>query len=379
MIDDVSTVKFPTEWNMKREPARPDNLRLDYCGGMKFDDNFDWHNIWYDCIQLNETQTILIGPPLYDAKDWFIKNAGFADRDGNFLSYQFYDLDRVSYTLVMTNKIDTDIVLLSKDTAPVPIEVHHNDGYFNGHKVMVTLQRDNPIEWIEQWMEYHYRVHGIDAFLIYDNSSKTYTPGELDHRLSRPYLKLKVVPWPYPYGPQGSDYAPWDSDYGQYCMLEHAKYRYLSNAALVLNNDIDELIVTQGPTLDQIQQQLETGPHHCLYYLGKWIEPYDIPNRTSAHLIDMHKRKFKDYCCTDSNNTTGIGNKWMLVPKQNMQYQWRVHHIAGPAGQSTDLYYGHYLAMNTNWSWKRDEYKGDVNNLRPESWLFTALSKMVQK
>lgn len=377
MIDDVSTVKFPTEWNMKREPARPVNLRIDYCGGMKFNDNFDWHNMWYDCIQLNDTQTILIGPPLYDAKDWFINNAGFADRNGNFLNYQFYDLDRVSYTLVMTNQVDTDIVLLSKDSQPVPIAVNHNDGYFNGHKVMVTLQRDNPIEWIEQWMDYHYRVHGIDAFLIYDNSSKNYTPGDLDHKLSRPYLKLKIVPWPYPYGPQGSDYAPWDSDYGQYCMLEHAKYRYLSNAALVLNNDIDELIVTQGPTLTQIQQQLDAGPHHCLYYLGRWIEPYDVPNSKSAHLVDLAERKFKNYCCTDPNNSTGIGNKWMLVPKHNMQFQWRVHHIAGPAGQSTDLYYGHYLAMNTNWSWKRDEYKGNVDNLKPEPWLYTALSKMV--
>ena len=69
----------------------------------------------------------------------------------------------------------------------------------------------------------------------------------------------------------------------------------------------------------------------------------------------------------------------MLVPKHNMQYQWRVHHIAGPAGQSTDLYYGHYLSMNTNWSWSRDEFKGDIANLKPEQWLITALSKMVTK
>jgi len=376
MIDPVTTVKFPETWPIKREPARLPEQRIDYCGGMKFDDNFDWNNLWYDCVQLNENQTILIGPPIYDAKNWFKDHAGFGDSDNNLLNYQFYDLDRVSYTVVQTRKLDSHIVLLSKDTDPLAIEVNHNDGYFNGHKVMVTLQKDNPIEWIEQWMDYHYRVHGIDGFLIYDNSSTKYTVGEMDHRLSRDYLKLKIVPWPYPYGPQGSDYAPWDSDYGQYCMLEHAKYRYLSHASMVLNNDIDELIVTKGPTLEQIRTQLDQGPQHCLYYLGKWIEPHDVPNNRGAYELPFESRRFKDYCCMDENNKRGIGNKWMLVPKHCMNYQWRVHHISGPAGQSTDLYYAHYLAMNTNWSWPRDKFDGDVMNLRPEPWLHTALQKI---
>jgi len=376
MIETVETVKFPGEWGIKREPARPPHLRIDYCGGMRFDDNFDWDNLWYDAVQINEQQTLLIGPPLYAIKDWFKNNAGFADRDNNLLDYQFYDLDRVSYTLVMTKSTDSHIVMISKDTSLRPIELNHNDGYFNGHKVMVTLQRDNPIEWIEQWMDYHYRVHGIDGFLIYDNASTKYDVGQLDYRLHRPYLKIKVVPWPYPYGPQGSDHAPWDSDYGQYCMLEHAKYRYLSHASMVLNNDIDELIVTKGPTLEQIRTQLDQGPHHCLYYLGKWIEPHDVPNNKGAYEIPLESRRFRNYCCMDDNNKRGIGNKWMLVPKNCMQYQWRVHQISGPAGQSTDLYYAHYLAMNTNWSWPRDKFEGNVNDLRPEPWLHTALQKI---
>ena len=376
MIDPVTTVKFPPTWPIKREPARPPELRIDYCGGMKFNDNFDWDNLWYDCVQLNDNQTILIGAPIYGAKDWFKDNAGFGDSDNNLLNYQFYELDRVGYTVVQTHKLDSHIVMLSKGTDPIAIKVNVNDGYFNGHKVMVTLQRDNPIEWIEQWMDYHYRVHGIDGFLIYDNGSISYSVGELDHRLSRDYLKLKIVPWPYPYGPQGSDHAPWDSDYGQYCMLEHAKYRYLSHASMVLNNDIDELIVTKGPTLEQIREQLDQGQQHCLYYLGKWIEPHDVPNNKGAYELPLTARRFRDYCCMDSNNKRGIGNKWMLVPKQCMQYRWRVHQISGPAGQSTDLYYAHYLAMNTNWSWSRDKFEGDVINLRPEPWLHTALQKI---
>lgn len=376
MIDLVTTVRFPESWGIKREPSRPAHLRIDYCNGMRFDDNFDWHNMFYDAVQLNENQMALIGPPLYGIKEWMASNAGFADRNGNPLSYQFFDLDRVSYTIVQTKELDPDIVMLSSKADPVHIAANHNDGFFNGHRVMVTLQRNNPIRWIEQWMDYHYRNHGIDGFLIYDNSSTDYQIGELDHAISRPYLKVKVVPWPYPYGPQGSDHAPWDSDYGQYVMLEHAKYRYLSNAALVLNNDIDELVVTMGPTLDQIQSQLTDGPHHCLAYQGRWIEPYDLPRQRSAHEVAMGARRFSDYCCTDASNRTGIGHKWMLVPSPNLQYQWMVHRIAGPYGVSADLFYGHYLAMNTNWSWKRDVFAGKPDDLRPNPWLHTSLSRM---
>lgn len=376
MIDPVSTVVFPPGWGLRREPARPPHLRIDYCGGMRFDDNFDWDNMFYDAVQLNENQIALIGPPIYGIKEWMANNAGFADRHGNMLPYQFYDLDRVCYTIVQTKSIDPDLVMLSSSADPVHIPVNHNDGYFNGHKVMVTLQKNNPISWIEQWMDYHYRNHGIDGYLIYDNGSTDYGIGELDYRIAREYLKVRVVPWPYPYGPQGSDHAPWDSDYGQYVMLEHAKYRYLSNASLVLNNDIDELIVTKGPSLDQIQSQLSSGQYTCLAYQGRWIEPHDVPNNRGAHEIPMGMRKFSDYCCTDDNNKIGIGHKWMLYPKANMQYQWLVHRIAGPYGVSQDLFYGHYLAMNTNWSWRRDVFKGNVEDLRPDPWLHTSLARM---
>jgi hypothetical protein len=225
-------------------------------------------------------------------------------------------------------------------------------------------------------MDYHYRVHGIDGFLIYDNTSSKYTVNELESKLSRDYLKLKIVPWPYPYGPQGSDNAPWDSDYGQYCMLEHAKYRYLSHAALVLNNDIDELIVTKGPSLDKIQSQLESGPYHCLAYQGRWIEPHDVPRNKGAYEVPFESRLFSDYCCTDAHDKRGIGHKWMLVPQKNINYQWLVHRIAGPYGVSEDLFYGHYLAMNTNWSWERDKYTGNVKDLTPDPWLHTALQKI---
>jgi hypothetical protein len=157
-------------------------------------------------------------------------------------------------------------------------------------------------------------------------------------------------------------------------MLEHAKYRYLSSAQMVINNDIDELIVTNGTDFSEVTEQLNTVG--CMLYQGAWIEPYDIVNQKSAHETELTQRRFADYHCTDDTNTRGIGFKWLLNPTMNMQYQWLVHRIAGPSQNNTKLWYAHHLSMNTNWSWSRDHFNGNVSNLKPNKDLETSQSKI---
>lgn len=375
MVDVCSTIKYQTGWGFRREPARPLDLRIDYCGGMRFDDNFDWDNAWYDAMQVNENTLLLIGPPLYDSKNWINGNVAFFDPNGQKLPVQFMELDRVCYT-AMTVGGWVDSISMVSNGESVTIPINKNHGEFDGKKVMVTLQKNNPIAWIGQWMHYHIKVHGVDAFLIYDNGSTDYSAEDLDEALRGIPATIKIVEWPYPYGPQGSDHAPWDSDYGQYVMLEHAKYRYLSGAGLVLNNDIDEMIVTKGLTLNDIQQHLSSAQTGCLRYRGVWIEPYDLNNQRMAADVPFEQRYIRDFFCTDSDNKIGIGYKWMLVPQRHLNNQWLVHHINAPMIESDQLHYAHYLALNTNWSWKRDVYKGNISNLRPDPYLLSSLAKM---
>lgn len=375
MIDTCSCIKYQPSWGFKREPSRPVDLRIDYCGGMKFDDNFDWDNAWYDIIQINDNVILLIGPPLYDKKGWLNSNVKFLDESNSKLSCQFMDLDRVSYTaLTCGSKNNTIKIVHNNNILEVP--VNSNNHKFNGKKVLVTLQKNNPIPWIKQWINYHLDIHNIEGYLIYDNGSTDYSISELENQLADLNCEITIVNWPYPYGPQGSDNAPWDSDYGQYVMLEHAKYRYLSNSKLVLNNDIDEFIVTKNVSLDEIQQYLHSSPSGCLRYKGIWIEPYDINNQQSANVVEFNNRNIKDYYCIDHNNHIGIGYKWMLVPWKHINNQWLVHHINGQMMESDQLYYAHYLALNTNWSWKRDEYKGNVSDLKIEPYLKQTLDRI---
>ncbi len=374
MIDYCSAVTYPVAWGFKREPSRPMNLRIDYCGGMKFNDNFDWNNLWYDAIQVNNNTILLIGPPLYDTKAWMQTNVKFRDSLNNDLPFRSLELDRVCYTAISVQS-QLNFIDMVTTTETTRIMINHNNNNLNGRTVMFTLQKDNPIEWIKTFIEYYRDILYVNAFLIYDNGSKIYSINELETALQGLNVIIKIVNWPYPYGPQGSDYAPWDSDFGQYVMFEHAKNRYLSNASLVINNDIDELIVTNDITLKDIIEFLNKNNVYCLRYKGIWIEPFDIIRNQSADQIPFNLRHIKDYYCIDPNNKRGIGYKWMLIPNNvTLNQQWLVHQINGSMIESNQLFYGHLLSHNTNWSWKRDKFNGNVNDLIPNQLLLSKLN-----
>ena len=375
MVNNCSTIQYQASWGFIREPARPVHLRIDYCEGLKFNDHFDWNNAWHDVIQVNDNVVLLVGPPLYDAKEWITANVSFFDPSGNKLPLQFMELDRVCYTALTTGG-QINSISMSSHGGVIQIPVNRNTGAFNNRKTMVVMQKNTPIAWMQQWVLYHMKVHGLDGFLIYDNGSTDYTASALEASLQGTTAEITVVDWPYPFGPLGSDHAPWDSDYGQYIMLEHAKYRYLSGAAIVLNNDTDEFLVTKGITLDQIISHLNNAETGCLRYKGIWIEPYELTNGKSAVDVPVNERDIKNYFCVDPNNHIGIGYKWMVIPSKHLNHQWCLHHVNGPMIESDQLYYAHHLGFNTNWSRQRDVFTGNVSDLKPEPYLLSSLAKM---
>lgn len=363
MADKCSITEFPEIWNLKREPRRPVELRKDYFNGMKFDENFDWNNLCYDAVQIDSGTILLIGPPLYGLTLFLTQNAQFYNLEDQPLSFNCIDIDRTGITVIHVNGWQKYLVLKPGNTV---INVNKSDDIFNDKICLMTLQKDNPISWIQQWIAYHRDNLGVNGVVIYDNNSTQYSTAELEAAIQTNGVTVKVVEWNVPYGPQGFDcnhYNTWDSDYAQSSMFEHAKRRYLSSAKLAINCDIDELVVIQNGTINDIISSLDQEQLAGYCYLGRWIEPYDSANNTLASTVPLEERKFSDYYCTDTRNTIGIGNKWMIIPERSLNVQWSVHSSGAPMRQNTDIYYGHYMAMNTNWSWNREIFDRDNSGL----------------
>ncbi len=98
---------------------------------------------------------------------------------------------------------------------------------------LITLQKDNKIEWMKDWTAYYRSQFDIQHVVIYDNSSSNQAEvvAELEGI-------AKVIPWPFPYGTM--DRA--GNMFAQVGMLNHFKLRY-ARSSLIFNFDVDELLV----------------------------------------------------------------------------------------------------------------------------------------
>ena len=115
---------------------------------------------------------------------------------------------------------------------------------FNGGKLkntLVTVQKDNPLQWISDWCNYYNENHGVGRVIIYNNAP---TPAE-----SLPDLAIndEMEVW----------YVEWPHKYQQcfcWCQLGALNYSYLlaqDVTAHFLNFDIDEYLVNDsGMPLD---------------------------------------------------------------------------------------------------------------------------------
>jgi hypothetical protein len=367
MPEILSKFSFPTEWGFVREPARPKDLQV-----LDFDKTYDYHTLWNDAIQIRPDTLLLIGPPLYNAVHWINNSCHFYDELGNKLDWKYSELDRACVTVVSTKTWMQKLIFVTPYNKH-EITINYSSSDFNNKTVIITISKNNPISWLKQWIDFHHVVHGVDGILLYNNQSTIYTNDYLESQLYRPDMTIKVVDYNVPYGTLGGGlwswqgrngtYLPWDSDFAQYVMLEHAKWRYLHSSKLVISADSDELLTIPNTTLSKISEYCETSTNSVWQYKGIWIEPVDGDTKEIASSIANEDRCFNRYWLTNYSEQRGIGIKWLMNPRRNLEFQWRMHDVTGPHMMTQDISYGHYLAMNTGWSWKRDSYNSDISSL----------------
>jgi len=367
MPEILSRFTYPHAWGFKRKPVRPLDLQV-----LDFEKNYDYETIWNDAVQVSNNALLLVGPPLYQTAQWLHANCKFFDNNAQPLTWSYSDMDRVSVIRIETHDWMKELTLVTP-YGKHQISVNYPTNVFADKKVVVTINRDNPISWIQQWIDYNKTVHNIEGLLLYNNRSTIYSANHLENMLKRDDVMVKVVEYDVPYGVLGGGdwewqgrkgtYLPWDSDFGQYVMLEHAKWRYLHSARLVINADIDELLVVKNSNLDGVADYCQSGEHSVLVYDGIWIEPRDSRTGAIAKDLAFDDRKFYNYWHTQYGDGRGIGIKWVLNPKKNLHYQWHMHKIYGPYAKTNEITYGHYFAMNTGWCYPRDDFAGEVENL----------------
>ena len=238
MSYELTPVNLPEGSELRREPPRPKASRQD-----NYDELFDYHMVFAD-VFVDRGELVAVGaPPLNLEKE--ILEASYR-LDGRKIAppiveqrslcavYSFHEQANEGSVLEIEGLGGQLVTRVAGNQSP----------FFAGKDVLLALQKDNDLEWIAYWALHHSLVSGVNAILLYDNGSASYSVEDLQVTLEQvPGIdRVMVCSSNCPFGPTGGPDGIWDSNYGQLVHYEHARRFALRESRSILVNDIDEII-----------------------------------------------------------------------------------------------------------------------------------------
>ena len=149
-----------------------------------------------------------------------------------------------------------------------------------------ALQKDNPIQWIKDWILWHCRAYGVRRVVLYDNGSANRASLILQLARLEPEVKIICVDWPFPFGVGKNKFTQLGS-------VNHCRLNFPVASGYCINLDIDEYLYKSGGSL------LEFLDHTLKYPKpgSVTIKEYLIPNITKmtheekvSRCFDFHYR-----------------------------------------------------------------------------------------
>ncbi|WCL55144.1 hypothetical protein [Gimibacter soli] len=362
-----------------REAPRPPELQQP-----GYDAAFDKRTLFYDTfIPAGGRKVRLLGPSLLNLESELVGSRITVTRGDTYLEHVVQEDDIVSLRKIFRMDVplpqneagDVFLKLESARLGTHEVQVRFNRvPAFTGRKVLFTLFKYEPLAWIRDWVEFNIRYHGADAVLLYNNDSPLYTTEEIAAGIADiPGLReAAVVEWSFPYGPGAYKDSKWDSNFCQFGVFDHARWRFLVRAAGVLNTDIDELLVTHDHR--SIFDILEETPSGFLRFEGNWV--------TGARELDMarpvEERRHRDYDLMGGDSwDDSFSGKWAVVPRKTRpRQQWCTHFITGKDNQFVpreEMFVRHFCNINMNW--KKDR-SGPLLNERSDTALIEAYRRV---
>ncbi len=213
-----------------------------------YDELYDFKTLFYDAFYTASRGTVtLIAPKLLNLQK--IISSGTFQFDevtvSNKRLHKALGFDR----LVLQTGFQPQVMRLSWKDLELSIPVR-DDGAkeFAGLNCLVTVSKNNRLQWIEDWAAHHVHRQGVEAILFFDNGSDAYSLADIAGTLSGiDGLKtFKVVSAPFKYGPHVRVNWRARAKFLQTALFNLARLSYLRESAATLIVDIDELVQTNG-------------------------------------------------------------------------------------------------------------------------------------
>lgn len=341
MIYELSSLSLPLSMGIERE--LPPRVSVD-------DDSFylgyDRTTLFYDCFFDDENKQLrMYAPSLLNLKSVF-DALQFRTDTGELLKW------------AVRRRRCFDVLQTDVKTAPSTIELASSKWISNisvgrnarklfaDARVLSTVNKDNDLKWVRDWVIYHQRNHDVDAVVIVDNGSSAYSIDELLAVVSDVVgERSAVISAPLPYGPtKGARSGLGRAKFFQTAMLNLVRDRFLATAQGVLSIDVDELVVSKRG--DSIFNCLRNSWAGFVSFNGEWRYPEDAVVRShGAHywIAEGDQACPSKYCYRPNSP---LGSMSLGVHGlQHFSRQWM------PA--SRDFFFAHCRNISTGWKWGR--------------------------
>ena len=332
---------LPAGGPLLRDHVRPPDRRSDH-----YLERFDRTTLYYDCIYLPARGAYLFtGPRLLNF--WAPFRAGLKVnghharhvRRRRWLRCEQIEVHapRGSLTLDWLGEV-TPVLMRATLEAP-----------FAGLNAVVTVNKNNSLDWISDWAGYYVKAHGAQGVVLFDNGSTEYDTAAIADTLAQvPGLRAaRVLSAPYPYGPTDkSGKLEVSPRFFQSAMLNISRRDALAHARAVLNVDIDEIARSASGT--SVFDLAARHPLGMVTIRGSWIYPAPGTPRSAGHRAHQWRLVPNRKC----------NRKWCIRPGSLMdRFGWAVHQIGGVlqdiATNQSDVSLLHCSATTTGWKSQR--------------------------
>jgi hypothetical protein len=329
-------------------PLLRDHVRKPKRRSAHYMERYDRTTLFYDCVRLPDRGSYLFSAPrMLNLRRPFLDGLRIGGQKPQRVRRRVWlRCEQIEVTA------PESAVTIDMGDGPVRIAARPSVAEtFAGRRSLLAVNKNNALDWIEDWASFYARAHGADAVVLFDNGSTDYDAQDIADRLSRVsgIAQTAVFRAPYPYGPtDGAKPLEISPRFFQTGMLNIARREALSRAAGVLSVDIDEIArSTDGSRLFDMAARHPLG---MVTIQGSWV--YPEPGTAGAVGHGAHAwRRDPDRKCN---------RKWCLRPDGLMsRFGWAVHQIGGVAQNlftnQNRVGLLHCFGTSTGWKAKRLE------------------------
>ncbi len=240
----VSSIRIPESLNITRKlHPRNANLSERELEGRSFDRLTVFYDVFY---HHSENKFVGIGPKLLNLKKSLLPLRIWCNEKK--LSFQLTETKTICIleveapdevqdcSTILTFQFSVFSVDLEIDTTR---SVNSRICGLSNKLTISTIQQNNHIEWIQDWVRWHKNLHNIQRLILYDNGSSD------KQRIMRNLKELDVdmrivfVEWPFEYGRSPDKFA-------QRGAMNHCRMRFAVRSGYCINIDLDEFLVNKS-------------------------------------------------------------------------------------------------------------------------------------